>query len=151
MEVISSEFTRCSFGFIQIKGEYWWNIRGWGWVHWQFVKLSVLILSGIEGLVYNVSSCWLSSCSSSNLIFVLKMTGSLISLLSRWDHPMSIIASNFLSLIANDFFHDRFINSTMSHQSKSVLSNSFLCFNHTRSSFSTVMDIFQHPLLFNAH
>ena len=110
----------------------------------KIVKLSVLILSGIGQWVSNGGSCWLSSFSLSNIIFVFKITGSLSILLSRCNHHMSMIASNLFSLLSNYFFHDRFINSTMSHRSKSLLSNACLCLKFKRASFSTVMEIFQH-------
>ena len=74
------------------------------------------------------------------------MTGSFSSLLYSCDHPLSMIAYKFLSLLAKYYFHSRLINGTMSHRSKSVLSNSCLCLN-SGAYFSTVMAIFQHPLL----
>ena len=111
------------------------------------VKLSVLIIAVVGRLVHNGGSCWLSSYSLSKLIFVFNITGSFSILLSRWNHSLSMIASNFLSLLVKDLSHARFINGTMSHQSKSVLSNLCLYLNRIRAYFSTVISIFQNPLL----
>ena len=67
-------------------------------------------------------------------------------LLLRWNHPLSMIASQFFSLIEKDLFHERSINGTMLHWSKSVLSNACLSLKYKRASFSTVIAIFQNPL-----
>ena len=106
-------------------------------------NLSVLIIYGIGRWVRNGGSCWLSSCSLSN--FFSKIIGYFIRLLSRWDHPMSMIAFKFLSLLTNDFFHTRLINCTMSHISKALLSNACICLKFKRASCYMVMDILQHP------
>ena len=110
------------------------------------VKLSVLILDGIGGLVHNGGSCCLSSWSSYKLIF-FKMIGSFSSLISSCSHNLSMIDPKFLYLPENDFLHDRYTNSTMLHQQKSVLSNSCLCLNRERTSFSMVTDTLQNPFL----
>ena len=109
------------------------------------VKLSVLLLSGIVGLVCNCGSCWLSSCSSANLIFVFNMTGSFSILLSSWNHTLPMIASKLFSLFANNFFHYPLINSNMFLRSKAVLSNSCIYLNNIKASFSKVMAIFHYP------
>ena len=108
-------------------------------------KLSVLIISGLGRWVSNGGSCWLSSFSLSNLIFVFNMKVSFSILLSRCNHPLSMIAYNLLSLLAKDFFCAWLINITMLYRSKSVLPNACLCLKCKRAYFSTVMAIFQHP------
>ena len=77
--------------------------------------------------------------------FFFKITGSFCSLLSRWNHPLSMIYSKFFSLFEKYFFHACLINGTMSHRWNSVLSNACLCLKCKRSSFSMVVAIFQHP------
>ena len=71
------------------------------------------------------------------------MTGSFSILLSMCNHPLSIIASKFLSFLAKYFFRAQFINGTISHWPKSVLSNACLCLKCKRAYFYTVMAIFQ--------
>ena len=80
--------------------------------------------------------------------YFFKMTGSFSSLLSIWKHPLLMIASKFLSLLANYFFRTRLINGNIMHRTKSVLSNACLCLKCKGSSFSAVMAILQHPLWF---
>ena len=86
--------------------------------------------------------CQVAHCPT---LFFFNMTGSFSSLLSRWNHPLSMIASKFLFFTAKYFFHAWLINGTMLHRSNTVLSNACLCLKCKRASFSTVMAIFQHP------
>ena len=144
MEVVNIEFTSCSFGCIQIKGEHRWKIiRG--------VEITnyLKVISVNNCLDRRVGSQWRVMLIVNLLIvqryFVFKMTVYFNSLLSRWNPTMSMTASKFFSLPAKDLFHARLISGTMSHQSKSVISNSCPCLNCRRASFSTVMTIFQHP------
>ena len=70
------------------------------------------------------------------------MTGYFSIPLSRWNYPLSRIASKFFSLLAKYLFHAWLINGALSHRSKPVLSNACLCLKCKRVSFSMVMSIF---------